>query len=150
MLVYIRSSPFLLIFVTPSFPRADAISSSVANVSSILLMTCWVSYAGKPCISSYERFLFLMFSVALRLSTSASKLPFLVFLTVFGLALVETIFSMKKGENLTRQTSSKDSTTMNLRKSAVSFFGSDSEKFCLVFYLKMPYMQYIFRWSFAP
>ena len=43
VLVWIRSSPFrmeiLLIFVTPFFPRADAISSSVANANSLLLIT---------------------------------------------------------------------------------------------------------------
>ena len=42
MLVWIRSSPFLIeilfIFVTPCFPRADDISSSVANAISLLLI----------------------------------------------------------------------------------------------------------------
>ena len=74
-----------------------------------------------------------MFSACLWLSTLTSKLPFLVFLTVFGLALVDITFSMRKGENLARQTSSKDSITMNLGKSAVSFSMSDSEKFRLNF-----------------
>ena len=75
-----------------------------------------------------------MFSACLPLSTSTSKLPFLVFLTVLGVALVEITFSMRKGENLARQTSSKDSITMNLEKSAVSFSKSDSDKFRLVFF----------------
>ena len=74
-----------------------------------------------------------MFSAYLRLSTSTSKLPFLVFLTVFGLALVDITFSMRKGENLARQTSTKDSITMNLEKSAASFSESDSERFRLDF-----------------
>ena len=43
MLVWIRSSPFLMkilfIFVTPCFPRADAISSSVANAKSLFQIT---------------------------------------------------------------------------------------------------------------
>ena len=39
-----------------------------------------------------------MFSACLRLSTSTSKLPFLVFLTFFGLALVDITFSMRKDE----------------------------------------------------
>ena len=43
MLVWIRSSPFLMdilfIFITPYFPRADAISSSVANANSLLPIT---------------------------------------------------------------------------------------------------------------
>ena len=68
-----------------------------------------------------------MFSACLRLSTSTSKLPFLVFLTVFRLDLVDITFSMGKGENLSRQTSSKDSITMILGKSAASFSESDSE-----------------------
>ena len=86
-----------------------------------------------------------MFSAYLRLSTSTSKLPFLVFLTVFGVALVEITFSIRKGENLARQTSLKDSITMNLGKSAASFSESDFEGFCSLFYLKTSYTQYIFR-----
>ena len=74
-----------------------------------------------------------MFSVCLRLSTLTSKLPFLVFLTVFGLALVDITFSIRKGKNLAKHTSSKDSITMNLGKSAASFSESDSERFRLVF-----------------
>ena len=42
-------------------------------------------------------------------------------------------FSDKKGKNLSRQISSKDSMTMNLRKSAGSFSESDLDKFLLVF-----------------
>ena len=74
-----------------------------------------------------------MLSACLRLSTSTSKLPFFVFLTVFGVALVEITFSMRKGENLVRPTSSKDSITMNLGKSIASFSESDSDRFHLVF-----------------
>ena len=82
-------------------------------------------------------FYFFMFSACLRLSTSRSKLSFLVFLTVFAVALVEITFSMRKGKNLARQTSSKYSMTMNLGKSAASFSKSDSDRFRLdVFYLK--------------
>ena len=40
---------------------------------------------------------------------------------------------MRKGENLTWQTSSKDSITMNLGKSAASFSEPDSDRFCLDF-----------------
>ena len=65
------------------------------------------------------------------MSTSTSKLPFLVFLTFFGLALVDITFSIRKSENLPRHTSSKDSITMNLGKSAALF--SDSERFRLFF-----------------
>ena len=84
------------------------------------------------CISLYERFSFLIFSATLRLSNLTSKLPFLVFLTVFGVALVEITFSMRKGKNLASQTSSKDSITMNLGKSAASFSLFDSDRFRLV------------------
>ena len=66
------------------------------------------------------------------LSTATSKLAFFVFFTVFGLALVEITFSVRKGENLAWQTS-KDSITMNLGKSAASFSESDSDRFRLVF-----------------
>ena len=75
--------------------------------------------------------MFNMFSACLWLSTSTSKLLFLVFLTVFGLALLEITFSLRKGENLVRPTSSKDSITMNLGKSPASF--SESDRFRLVF-----------------
>ena len=74
-----------------------------------------------------------MFSACLQLSTSTSKLPFLVFLTVFGLALVHITFSMRKGENLAKQASSRDSITMNQGKSTVSFSESDSGRFRLDF-----------------
>ena len=50
----------------------------------------------------------------------------------FIVALDFITFSMRKVENLARQTSSKDSMTMNLGKSAASF--SDSDRFCLVFF----------------
>ena len=80
-------------------------------------------------------FIFNMFSACLWLSTSTSKLPFLIFLTVFGLAFVD-ITSLRKGENLARQSSSKDSMTMNLGKSAASFAESDSVRFCLYFFFE--------------
>ena len=73
-----------------------------------------------------------MFSDSLWLSASTNKLPFLVFLTVFGVALVEITFSMRKDENLARQTSTKDSIIMNLGKSSASFSESDSDRFRLV------------------
>ena len=43
---------------------------------------------------------------------------------------------MRKGENLARQTSSKDSITMNLGKSAASFSDSDSVWFRLDFFVE--------------
>ena len=67
--------------------------------------------------------------------TLTSKLPFLVFLTVFGIALVEITFSMRKCENLAWLTSSKDSITMNLGMSAGSFSESDSDSFRLFFFI---------------
>ena len=96
------------------------------------------------CISSYEIFLFNMFSVSFRQSTSTSKL-LLSFLNSFRSSPCRNNFFMGEGENLTRLTSSKDSITSNLGKTAASLFESDSERFRLVFfYLKMPYMLYIF------
>ena len=90
-----------------------------------------------------------MFSACLRLSTSISKLPFLVFFTVFELALVAITFSMRKGKNLAWQTSSKDLITVNLGKFLrvwFSFFESDSHSpslilrgFVEIFYLKTPF-----------
>ena len=123
----------LFIFVTPCFPRANAISYSVANANSLLLITP-LEVLSFSCgyalhLVVWNVFNFNMFSACFRLSTSTSKLPFFVFLTVFGLALVDITFSLRKGENLTRHTSSKDSITMNLRKSAPSFSESDSERF---------------------
>ena len=140
-MVWIRSSPFLMdilfIFVTPCFPRADAISSSVANANSLLLITP-LEVLSFSCgyalhLVVWNVFIFNLFSACLRLSTSTSKLPFLVFLTVFGLAFVDIPFSIRKGENVAKHTSSKDSITMNLGKSAASYSESDSERFRLVF-----------------
>ena len=115
----------LFIFVTPCFPKADAISSSVANANSLLLITP-LKVLSFSCgyalhLIVWKVFIFNMFSACLRLSTSTSKLPFLVFLTVFGLALIDITVSIRKGENLARHTSSKDSITMNLGKYAALF-----------------------------
>ena len=130
----------LFIFVTPCFPRADAISSFVANANSLLLKTP-LEVLNFSCgyalhLVVWNVFIFDMFSACLRLSTSISKLPFLVFLKVFGLAFVDITFSIRKGENLAMHTSSNDSITMNLGKSAASFSKSDSERFRLVFWFE--------------
>ena len=129
VLVWIRSSPFLtdilFIFVTPYFPRADAISSSVTKANSLLLITPLevLSFSCRYALHLFvwNVFIFNVFSACLQLSTSTSKLPFLVFITAFGLAHVDITFSMKKGENLAWHTSSKNSITMNLGKFAASF-----------------------------
>ena len=68
----------------------------------------------------------------------------------FGVTLDATTFFIKKGENLDRQTSSKDSMTMNLGKSAASFFEPNSDKFLFFFYLKTPEVMFFFCWSCAP
>ena len=144
----------LLIFVTPCFSRADAISSSVVNANSLLLITplevvsCSCGYALHFVV--WNVFIFKMFSACLRLSTSTSKLPSIVFLTVFGLALVEITFSITKGENLARQTSSKDSLTMNLGKSAASFSESDSERFRFNLLFKDAIYAVYFLWPCSP
>ena len=139
MLVWIRCSPFLIeihfIFVTPFsqswcylvFCNQCQLSTPDNSLGSVEFLM-WVRSA-----FGWMKHLFLMFSVCLRLSTSTSKLPFLVFLTVFGLALVDVTFSMRKGENLARQTSSKNSISMNPGKSTDSFFEFDSERFRLDF-----------------
>ena len=75
-----------------------------------------------------------MLSACLQLFTLTSKLPFLVFLTFFRVALEEIMFSIRKGKNLASQTSSKDSIIMNLGKSSASFSKSDSDRFHLVFF----------------
>ena len=92
-----------------------------------------------------------MLSACLRLSTSTSKLSFLVILTDFLVVLVEITFSVRKGENLAWPTSSKDSLTMNLGKSAASFSESDSDWFCLVFFLiEDAIVAVYFCWPCAP
>ena len=158
MLVWIPWSPFLMeilfIFVTPCFPRSDTILSPEANANSLLriapleMLSFSCGYALHFVV--WTVFIFYMFSAGLRLSTSTSKILFLVFLTVSGLALADITFSMRKDENLVKQTSSKDSITMNLEKSAASFSESDPERFRLDFCLKTPYMLYIFHWPCAP
>ena len=57
------------------------------------------------------------------------------FLNVFRRCPFEIAFSIRKGENLARQTSSKDSMTMNLGKSSASPSESDSDRFCLFVFL---------------
>ena len=79
-----------------------------------------------------KAFIFNKLSACLRLFTSTSRLLFLVFFTVFWVSLVEITFSMRKGVNLAWKTSSKNSITMNLGKSAASFSESDSDRFRLV------------------
>ena len=53
-----------------------------------------------------------------------------------GVDLIVITFSVKKGKNLARQTSFKDSMTMNPGKSAASFFEYVSDKFLFVFLLE--------------
>ena len=50
-------------------------------------------------------------------------------LYVFGVTLIAITFSIRKGENLVKQTSWKDSMTMHLGNSVPSFSVSDSDKF---------------------
>ena len=73
-----------------------------------------------------------MFSSCLRLYLD--KQATILVLIFVGLALVDITFSIRKGESLARHTSSKDSITMNLEKSAASFSESDSESFRLVIF----------------
>ena len=118
----------------PLFFPGLSISPSVANANSLALVTPLevLSFLGGLALHLvvWKSLIFNMFSACLLLSTLSRKLLFLVFLTFFSVALVEITFSMRKGENLVRQTSTKDSITMNLEK-------SDANRFCLIFYLKM-------------
>ena len=86
------------------------ILSSVANANSLLLINPLevLSFSCGYALHLVVRnvFIFNLFSACLWLSTSTSKLPFLVFLRVFKLALVDITFSMRKDENLARHTSS--------------------------------------------
>ena len=123
----------LLMFVTLCFPWAVDISSAVTKANTLLLITplkvfsLLCRYA--LLLVVWKLFILKMISACLWLSTSMSKFLFSVFLMFWGVALVAITFSIEKGENLARQTSSKDSMTMNLRKSAASFSESDSDKF---------------------
>ena len=108
MLVWIRCSSFLMeilfIFVTPYLPRADAISSSVSNANSLLLITSLevlifsCRYALHLVV--WKVFIFNLFSSCLQLSTLTSKLPFLftgpVHLHPLGVLLV---LGMNQGGN---------------------------------------------------
>ena len=127
----------LLIFLTPCFPRADCylltcIRFQLPTPDNSLGSVEFLMQEG----SAFRRMKGFHFSSAcLRLSNSTSKLSFLVFLKVFGVDLEEITFSMRKGENLARQTSPKDLITMNLENSAVSFSESDCNRFHLVFFI---------------
>ena len=96
----------------------------------------------------WKLFIFKMFYVSLRLSTLTSSFPFLVFcffvlFFILFLHFLEQfqliiLFQLEKRENFPRQTSSKDSMTMNLGKSAALFSSSDLDKFRFVFCQKTP------------
>ena len=73
------------------------------------------------------------------------------FLSVLWVSHVEITFSMRERENLAWQTSSKDSITMNLGKSAASFSEPDSDRFRFFLFKDSIYdIQYIFGWLCAP
>ena len=134
----------LLIFVTPRFPRAVAISCSVAKANSLLLMTplemlnlswAYVLHLELRKLFFSEGFLFISGYPPQQASFHFSFS--LHFLVLFALKL---FFLSEMEKILARQTSSRDFMTMNLGKSAASFSESDSDKFLLVY----------FRWPCAP
>ena len=84
----------LLIFLTPCFPRTDDIFSSLAYANSLVL----ISLLGALNFVLWMVFIFNMLFACLQLSTSTSKLPFLVFLTVFGEVLEEIFFYKERRE----------------------------------------------------
>ena len=93
-------------------------------------------------------FILKIFVACLLLSTSASKFLFLVFLTIYGIGLLEITFSIKKEDYLAPQASSKDSSKMNLGNSAALFSKPDSD-FILLFYLKNPKVVLVLCKSYA-
>ena len=142
LLVWIRFSSFLmeilLIFVIPCFARGDSIDSSLANANSLLLIipleVLRFFFVDWLCISSYDSFFFNVFCLSPTVHLD-KQVVILCFLTIFWLTLAEFTFSMRKSEHLTWHTTSKDSITMNLGKSAVSFSESHSERFRFIFFI---------------
>ena len=119
-------------FVTSCFPRAAIISSAAAN--SLLLITP-LDVFSLSCMYAQHLVVRKLFILSV-LAISTSKFPFHVFVTFLEVALVAITFSIKKDENLARQTYSKDSMTINLGKSATSFSKFDLDKFLFVFLLE--------------
>ena len=95
----------LLMFITPCFPSAAAISSAVVKANFLLLITPldMVSFSCVcVCVCVYalylvvwKIFIFRIISACLRLSPSTSELAFFVFLTFWEVALVTIIFSIR-------------------------------------------------------
>ena len=107
-------------FVTPCFLSVPVISSSVAMANSLFLITP-LGVFSLSCgytlhLVLWKLYIFRIFSAFLQLGTLTSKFMFLDFVRFFGVALDAINFSMRKGENLARQTSTKDSMMMNLIK----------------------------------
>ena len=92
-------------------------------------------YASRLCISSYGMFSFSRPFAYPRLSTSTRRFPFLVFLTCFGLVLIFITFPLRKGDNLARLTSTKNSWTISQERSAASLSEYNSEWFRFVLFL---------------
>ena len=102
MLVWIRSSLFLmeiLIFVTP-FSQGWYLfifSQYQLPTPDNSFWKCWVFHAGRLCISSNEKFSFLIcFLPASGCPPRVASCHFLFFSTVFAVALIEITFSMRK------------------------------------------------------
>ena len=141
MLVWICSSPFLmdilLMFVTPCFPRDDVISSAVAKINPLLLITP-LGVFSRSCgyalhLVVWKLFILGMFSTCLWPFHHEKQASILCFPYVFVGSSSCDNFSIMKRENLAWQTSSKDSITMNLKNSAASFSESDSDRFRILF-----------------
>ena len=141
MLVWICSSPSQCGFfwcLSLHFPHT-AVISEIAKANSLLLITPLevfsLSWGYALHLVVWKLFILRMFLTCLQLFTSTSKFPFCVFSTFWGVTFVAITFSIKEEENMARHTSSKDSMTMNLGKSAASFSKSDSDKFILFYFL---------------
>ena len=126
----------LLYSFIPFIFKAFWISSGVASESSLLLTTPFEVFNLACGLAQHLRLwnfsIFNRFSACFLLSTSTSRFPVRSFCTVFGLDLLDIIFSIKKGDSWSNFVSCNDSIMMNLGKS-LSVSDSESDKYLLDF-----------------
>ena len=90
-----------------------------------------------------EVFILIRFSECFSLFAFTSRLLILVIFTVKVFALMEIIFSIKKGNSLDEKVSSSGSIIINLGNFVILFSESDTERLCL-FIGCICYMCYLF------
>ena len=98
----------------------------------------------------WKVYILRMFSAGLLLSSSTSKLQSLVFFTVLRGSLKAITFSIKKKKGEFSLADLFQRFNDNQRKSATSFYESDSKRLLFVFSLKKPLVLFIFHWFCAP